>query len=39
MDLIDEKIISLLRDVKPKRFEELLHKVGYSQNTLRLYLD
>jgi predicted ArsR family transcriptional regulator len=39
MDLIDEKIISLLRDEKPKRFEELLSKGSYSHNTLRLHLD
>ena len=39
MDPIDEKIISLLRDGKPKRFEELLSKIGHSHNTLRLHLD
>jgi predicted transcriptional regulator len=39
MDPIDEKIISLLRDDKTMRFEELLSKVGYSHNTLRLHLN
>ena len=38
MDTIDEKILSLLEG-KPKKFEELLSKVGYSHNTLRLHLD
>jgi len=39
MDTIDEKILSLLKEGKSKKFEELLSKVGYSHNTLRLHLD
>jgi len=35
MDPIDEKIMNLLRDGKPKEFEQLLSKLGHSHNTLR----
>ena len=39
MDPIDEKIINLLKDGKPKDLEHLLSKIGHSHNTLRLHLD
>jgi len=39
MDPIYEKIMNLLRDGKPKEFEQLLSKLGHSHNTLRLHLD
>jgi len=39
MDPIDEKIMNLLRDDKPKEFEQLLSKLGHSHNTLRIHLD
>ena len=39
MDSTDGKMINLPRDGNPGRLEELLNKVGYSHNTLRLHLD
>jgi DNA-binding Lrp family transcriptional regulator len=39
MDPIDEKIINLLRDGRPREFEQLLRETGCSHNTMRLHLD
>ena len=39
MDPIDDQIINALKYRKPRRFEELLSKLGVSHNTLRLHLD
>jgi len=39
MNPINDEIINSLRNNKPLRFEELLSKLGVSDNTLRLHLD
>jgi predicted ArsR family transcriptional regulator len=38
MDLLDERILSVLGDGKPKVFAQLLTEVGFSRNTLKLHL-
>jgi len=39
MDSFDTTILNLLRDGKPRRFQEILSKVRFSHNTLRQHLD
>jgi predicted ArsR family transcriptional regulator len=39
MDSFDTAILNLLRDGKPRRFQEILIKVRFSHNTLRQHLD
>jgi len=39
MDLFDERILSVLKDGKPKFLTQLLNEVGFSHNTLELHLD
>ena len=39
MDPFDTTILNLLRDGKPKRFQEILSKSKFSHNTLRQHLD
>jgi DNA-binding Lrp family transcriptional regulator len=38
MDSFDRRILSVLRDGKPRGFGQLLREVGFSHNTLRLRL-
>jgi len=38
MDSFDRRILSVLRDGKPRDFQQLLKEVGFSHNTLRLHL-
>ena len=38
MDIFDERILSVLKDGKPRLFNELLEQVGFSHNTLKLHL-
>jgi predicted ArsR family transcriptional regulator len=38
MDLFDECILEALGDGRPRDFEQILLKVGFSHNTLRLHL-
>jgi len=38
MDLYDRKILTVLRDGKPRKFQQILSKVEFSYNTLRLHL-
>jgi DNA-binding HxlR family transcriptional regulator len=38
MDIFDERILSTLKDGKPKLFSQLLAEVGFSHNTLKLHL-
>jgi DNA-binding Lrp family transcriptional regulator len=39
MDLFDTTILNLLRDGKPRQFNEILTAVRFSHNTLRQHLD
>jgi predicted ArsR family transcriptional regulator len=39
MDLFDERILAVLKDDKPRVFTQFLDEVGFSHNTLRLYLE
>lgn len=39
MDPIDDEILSLLRESRPREFEQLLLEAGFFHNTLRLHLD
>jgi predicted ArsR family transcriptional regulator len=39
MDLFDTAILNLLRDAKPREFQEILTAVKFSHNTLRQHLD
>jgi predicted ArsR family transcriptional regulator len=39
MDSFDTAILNLLRDGKPRQFQEILTKVRFSHNTLRQHLD
>ena len=39
MDLFDVTILNLLRDGKPREFQQILSEVKLSRNTLRLHLD
>jgi len=39
MDVFDERILSVLKDGKPRFFTHLLSEVGFSHNTLKLHLD
>ena len=39
MDEFDEETLDALRDGKPHTFNQLLEKVNFSHNTLRLHLD
>jgi DNA-binding Lrp family transcriptional regulator len=38
MDIIDERIFSVLKSGKPKPFTDLLDEVGFSHNTLKLHI-
>jgi len=38
MDPFDVEILNLLRDSKPREFQQILSKVKLSHNTLRLHL-
>lgn len=38
MDLFDQRILSALKDGKPKSFTELQNQVGFSHNTLQQHL-
>ena len=38
MDLYDKRILAALRDGKPRSFQQILSKVEFSYNTLRLHL-
>ena len=39
MDPFDEAILRLLRDGKPREFQQIFSEVKLSHNTLRLHLD
>ena len=39
MDELDEETLEALRDGKPHTFQQILEKVNFSHNTLRLHLD
>ena len=39
MDEFDEAILNALIDGKPHSFNQLLNKIGFSHNTLRIHLD
>jgi predicted ArsR family transcriptional regulator len=39
MDFFDERILNVLKDGKPRVFNQILNAVGFSHNTLRLHLD
>jgi DNA-binding HxlR family transcriptional regulator len=39
MDELDEVILAVLIDGKPRSFQQLLEKVDLSHNTLRLHLN
>ena len=38
MDFYDRRILAVLRDGKPRNFQQILSKVEFSYNTLRLHL-
>ncbi len=38
MDIFDERILSVLKDGKPRPLPQLLDEVGFSHNTLKLHL-
>ena len=38
MDVFDERILSVLRDGKPRFFTQLLDEVRFSHNTLKLHI-
>ena len=38
MDIFDERILSVLKDGKPRPLSQLLDEVGFSHNTLKLHL-
>lgn len=38
MDIFDERILSILKDGKPRLLAQLLDEVGFSHNTLKLHL-
>jgi predicted ArsR family transcriptional regulator len=38
MDIFDERILSVLKDGKPRFLAQLLDEVGFSHNTLKLHL-
>jgi DNA-binding Lrp family transcriptional regulator len=38
MDIIDERILSVLKGGKPKPFIDLLSEAGFSHNTLKLHI-
>jgi predicted ArsR family transcriptional regulator len=37
MDLYDRKILTVLRDGKPRNFQQTLSEIEFSYNTLRLH--
>ena len=39
MDFYDKAILTILRDRKPRTFQQLLSQAGFSHNTLRCHLD
>jgi len=39
MDFYDRGILAILKDGKPKSFQQILSKAGFSHNTLRQHLD
>jgi predicted ArsR family transcriptional regulator len=38
MDLFDRRILAVLKDGKPRGFQQVLSEVNFSRNTLRLHL-
>ena len=38
MDVFDERILSVLKDGKPRFFAQVLHEIGFSHNTLKLHI-
>ena len=38
MDSFDRRVLAVLKDGKPRDFQQLLWEVGFSHNTLRLHL-
>ncbi len=38
MDLFDRRILAVLKDGKPRGFQQVLSEVDFSHNTLRLHL-
>ncbi len=39
MDPFNERILSVLRDGKPREFRQLLKEISFSHNTLRMHLN
>ena len=39
VDFFDRSILAVLKDGEPKKFQQILYKVGFSHNTLRSHLD
>jgi len=39
MDLFDRHILAVLKDGKPRGFQQVLSEVDFSRNTLRLHLE
>ena len=39
MDFYDKGIMTILKDRKPRSFQQILSEVGFSHNTLRQHLD
>ena len=39
MDFYDRKILTVVRDGRPRSFQQMLSEVGFSHNTLRQHLD
>jgi predicted ArsR family transcriptional regulator len=39
MDFFDERILTMLKDGKPRGFTTLLKEVGFSHNTLQVHLE
>ena len=38
MDVFEERVLSVLKDGKPRLFIQLLNEVGFSHNTLKLHV-
>jgi predicted transcriptional regulator len=38
MDIIDERVVSVLKNGKPKPFTDLLDEAGFSHNTLKMHI-
>ena len=39
MDFYDRKILAIIRDGKPRTFQQMLSEAGFSHNSLRRHLD